>query len=124
MISVSTAWNGLTSTDGFALVNEIKSTGVNTLELGFSLSEKKLSEIFEAKNNGDISISSVHNFCPVPLEFPVDSFMPDSFSLASLKANERKKAVELIKLAWGDNCVSHNFHQQEFGINLRETKTP
>ena len=95
MISISTAWNALTSPDGTMLVNEIKSLGVDTIELGFTLSQNKLAEILEARSKKLIKISSVHNFCPVPPGYQAGTFLPDSFSLASLFDEQRKQAVEL-----------------------------
>ena len=79
------------------MIGEIKEAGFDTVELGFNLTEKVLDGIVKLADRKAISISSVHNFCPMPSGMPAEQASPDHFSLASHDQSERKKAVDCTK---------------------------
>ncbi|MFH2139071.1 MAG: TIM barrel protein [Candidatus Omnitrophota bacterium] len=98
MISISTAWNSsIDNVNGNLIVDQIKEIGVRNIELGFSLSAKTVDEIINRQKSGEIVITSVHNFCPVPEGFDLSTFTPDFYSLSSDQSEQRKKAVDLTK---------------------------
>ncbi|MBU4305187.1 MAG: sugar phosphate isomerase/epimerase [Candidatus Omnitrophica bacterium] len=95
MLSVSTTWNALCYDNGGMILTEIKSLGIDTVELGSSLTKRQVEDIVQFKKNGFCSISSVHNYCPVPDGFESRIFTPDFFSLSSPDEAQRCKAVDL-----------------------------
>jgi sugar phosphate isomerase/epimerase len=97
MLSVSTTWNAALYDEGTDIVRQIRRLGVNSIELGFSLSEKILRDISALQHSGAVRVSSVHNFCPVPDGYDPFLFTPDHFSLSSPQEEERRQAVILTK---------------------------
>ncbi|MFH2144749.1 MAG: TIM barrel protein [Candidatus Omnitrophota bacterium] len=93
--SLSTAWNSQNCKNGYVLIEQIRKLGFARIELGFSISKNSYKQIARCKKQGLIQVDSVHNFCPVPEGFSRVRVTPDFFSLASLDAVERKKAVRL-----------------------------
>ncbi|MFA6078449.1 MAG: TIM barrel protein [Candidatus Omnitrophota bacterium] len=97
MFSLSTSWNASRHNDGFSLVEEIKRMGFNTIELGFSLTQKIVDDIIKMKDSGDISVSSLHNMCPLPADIAPKDASPDYYSLSSLKPEDRARAVSIAR---------------------------
>lgn len=95
--SLSTAWNADKAQNGRQIAEEISNLGLKNLELNFSLSEKTVEEIFQFCREMDLSVTSLHNYCPFPKELQREIALPDCFSLSSLDENERKKAIEHTK---------------------------
>ncbi|MCM8812513.1 MAG: sugar phosphate isomerase/epimerase [Candidatus Omnitrophica bacterium] len=96
-VSLSTVWNASLVRDAQTLVAQVHVAGFSRVELGFSLSESMVRDIAVLCDQGHISVSSVHNFCPVPSGYAPERFFPDTFSLASTNAQERAMAVTLTK---------------------------
>ncbi|MFH1062385.1 MAG: TIM barrel protein [Candidatus Omnitrophota bacterium] len=97
MISVSTAWNATINDNGNAIVAQILELGIKNIELGFSITDDMLAQIIKHKENRQIQVSSVHNFCPVLPGYKPGGFTPDFFSLSSPDDAQRDKAVMLTK---------------------------
>jgi len=97
MLSISTSWNSSLHTDAAEMIRQLCALGTNTIELGFSLTESIVRAISEARQQGLLRVSSIHNFCPVPNGFDRFSFTPDYFSLSSPNEEERAQAVSLTK---------------------------
>lgn len=95
MFSLSTSWNWAQHKNGHDLIEEIRSLGFESLELGFSLSEEIIDDLIKASCKNSLKISSVHNFCPIPCKYTAGEFLPDTFSLSSPDELQRKKAVDL-----------------------------
>ncbi len=95
MYSVSTSWNGLQAASGEAILKEIQDTGCRYLELGFSMSRKKVEQIQRSRFQYMLKISSVHNYCPVPVDSDPAVFTPDYYSLSSPDRQERRRALDL-----------------------------
>ncbi len=90
-IALSTRWNAHRHDSGKALVDEIRALGFDTIELGYDLRPDLAPGVLERIREGAIAVSSVHNFCPVPLG--VAHGHPELFSLGSLDRAERRLAV-------------------------------
>ncbi len=97
MFSLSTVWNSGKALSGREMVSEIKSLGFKRIELNFSLTESIVHEIIQLYNKGEVSISSLHNYCPAPPELELKYATPDCYSLASSDDEERAKAVHYTK---------------------------
>lgn len=97
MFSLSTSWNAFRHTSGYDIIKEIKKLGFDTVELGFALPENIVTDIAEIHSRGEISISSLHNMCPLPEEIEPEEASPDYYSLASPDAKERRLAIDAAK---------------------------
>ncbi len=93
MLSFSTCWNTRRHTSGEALVREILDLGVKTIELGHGLKSPMVHDILKAQKTLGFSVSSLHNFCPLPPEVMVDS--PDCYEFTSHRTSDRERAVRL-----------------------------
>ncbi|MCX7713051.1 MAG: sugar phosphate isomerase/epimerase [Chthoniobacterales bacterium] len=93
MLSFSTSWNRRRHTHGEALVEELLEMGINTIELGHGLKVSLLQGIVRMVEQGAIRVSSVHNFCPHPIEMQGDS--PDCYEFTSHRETDRIRAVKL-----------------------------
>lgn len=95
MFILSTSWNASRHSSGIEIVDEIKSAGFDTIELGFALSLDIVEEILKLKRTGKIKVSSLHNMCPLPPEIAREKVSPDYYSLSSLDERERVMAVKV-----------------------------
>ena len=97
MLSFSTNWNAGRQHDGAAIIREIQDMGFIQIELGHGLSVSQLHGIREAyaKGNGGFSVTSVHNFCPMPMEVLHDN--PDCYEFTSHRPHERERALRLTR---------------------------
>ena len=91
MYSLSTCWNSHRHTDGRALLNEIRELGFDYAELSHGTRISLMPGILEAVEAGEIKISSVHNFCPLPMG--VNHSAPNLYQFSAEKARERELAV-------------------------------
>lgn len=91
-IGISTRWNSYRHSSGGELVDELRGLGFHTIELGYDLRAELVSGIREAVEQGEISVVSVHNFCPVPPAVPCGH--PEVFSLCALDERERESAIK------------------------------
>lgn len=97
MLSFSTNWNAGRHHDGATIIREILDLGFTQIELGHGLSVSQLHGIREAfaKGGGGFSVTSVHNFCPMPLEVLHDN--PDCYEFTSHRPRERERALRLTR---------------------------
>lgn len=93
MLSFSTCWNSSRHTDGEAMVDEILSLGVDTIEISHGLQISLLPGIRKAFQSGRIKVSGVHNFCPSPVELMIDA--PDAYEFTSHRPQDRDRALSL-----------------------------
>jgi len=110
MYSFSTCWNSHRHTDGRAMLREIRELGFEYAELSHGTRISLLPGILEAVDAGEIKISSLHNFCPLPMgvthsapnlyQFSADRQrereMAERFTLKSLEFAVRVKAPVLV----------------------------
>ena len=91
MYSLSTCWNSHRHTDGRALLREISDLGFDCAELSHGTRISLMPGILEAVHAGEIKISSLHNFCPLPMG--VNHSAPNLYQFSAEKARERELAV-------------------------------
>jgi sugar phosphate isomerase/epimerase len=90
MYSFSTCWNSHRHTDGRAMLREIRDLGFTHAELSHGTRISLMPGIIEAVDAGEISISSVHNFCPLPIG--VDRSAPNLYKFSAEQERERELA--------------------------------
>lgn len=93
MFALSTAWGAKRSKDPAELIVEARRLGFGCMELHHSLSLTTVAGFLDACEKGEVSVTSLHNFCP--------SIMwasgPDAYSPSSLDPRERSTAVKKTK---------------------------
>ena len=104
MLSFSTCWNSGRHTDGEAMLREIVDLGFTQVELGHGIRMSLMEGIFRAYDQGLCTFSSLHNFCPLPVEITRAS--PDCYKFSSLDERERERAVR------------HTFQTIDFAVRL------
>ena len=93
MISFSTCWNSGRHTAGDEMLREIKGDlGFELIELGHGIRISLMPGIQKMFEAGEVRFSSLHNFCPLPVE--VMQASPDCYKFSSGHAPERERAVK------------------------------
>lgn len=90
MYSFSTCWNSHRHTDGRAMLREIRALGFEYAELSHGTRISLMPGILEAVDAGEIKISSLHNFCPLPMG--VNHAAPNLYQFTSDREREREMA--------------------------------
>ncbi len=90
-IAVSTHWNAHRHADGKALVEEILAAGFDRIEAGYNTVSEQLFGIRQMHEQKKITVSSLHNFCPVPAGAPLGH--PELYTLADPRHRIRQSAV-------------------------------
>lgn len=90
MYSLSTCWNSHRHTDGRAMLREIRDLGFEYAELSHGIRISLLPGIIDAVQAGEIKISSLHNFCPLPIG--VNHAAPNIFKFTATDQRERENA--------------------------------
>src|SRR5580658_5501459 len=81
MYSFSTCWNSHRHTDGRAMLREIRELGFEYAELSHCIRLSLVPGILEAVQAGEIKVSTLHNFCPLPIG--VDKPSPNLYEHSS-----------------------------------------
>jgi sugar phosphate isomerase/epimerase len=92
MYSFSTCWNSHRHTDGRAMLREIRELGFDYAELSHGIRVSLMPGILEAVDAGEIKISSLHNFCPLPLG--VTHAAPNLYQFSDERPRLRELAVK------------------------------
>jgi sugar phosphate isomerase/epimerase len=92
MYSFSTCWNSHRHTDGRAMLREIRDLGFEFAELSHGIRVSLMPGILEAVDAGEIKISSLHNFCPLPMG--VTRAAPNLYQFSAEKPLERELAIK------------------------------
>src|SRR5256885_17109235 len=93
MISFSTCWNSGRHTAGEEMLREIKTElGFDLIELGHGIRLSLMPGIQQMFNAGEVRFSSLHNFCPLPVE--VMGASPDCYQFSAIYPRERERAVK------------------------------
>ena len=92
MYSLSTCWNSHRHTDGRAMLHEMRDLGFEYAELSHGIRISLLPGIISAVDAGEIKISTLHNFCPLPLG--VDRAAPNIFKFSADNPRERENAFK------------------------------
>lgn len=91
MYSLSTCWNSHRHADGRAMLREVRELGFDYAELSHGTRITLLPGIIDAVDAGEIRISSLHNFCPLPMG--VTGSAPNLFQFSAEKPREREMAI-------------------------------
>jgi sugar phosphate isomerase/epimerase len=91
MYSLSTCWNSHRHADGRALLREVRELGFEYAELSHGTRITLLPGILDAVAAGEMKISSLHNFCPLPMG--VTYAAPNLFQFSAERPRERELAV-------------------------------
>jgi sugar phosphate isomerase/epimerase len=92
MYSLSTCWNSQRHTDGRAMLREIRDLGFEYAELSHGIRVSLVPGILDAVNAGEIKVSSVHNFCPLPLG--VNHAAPNLYEFSDERPRQRELAIK------------------------------
>ena len=90
MYSFSTCWNSHRHTDGRAMLREVRDLGFDYAELSHGTRVSLLPGILEAVEASEIKISSLHNFCPLPIG--VTGSAPNLYQFSAERPRERELA--------------------------------
>src|SRR3954468_11340292 len=91
MIAFSTSWNSGRHTDGAEMLREIKDLGFNRVELGHGIRISLMPGIQKMFEAGEVEFTSLHNFCPLPVEITHAS--PDCYKISAAYSKERDRAI-------------------------------
>lgn len=75
------------------MIDEIKSYGFDTVELDFSLTAEMLDQIYHYVQKDQISVCSLHNFCPLPDDVSRKYASPNVYLVSDKDPDLRQKAV-------------------------------
>ena len=92
MLSISTCWNSSRHVDGGGMLLELLDLGFGRIELGHGIRLSLMHGIQKLYDKGEVQFSSLHNFCPLPVEILRAS--PDCLQFSSHREQERDRAVK------------------------------
>jgi sugar phosphate isomerase/epimerase len=92
MYSLSTCWNSHRHTDGRAMLQEIAALGFEYAELSHGIRVSLVPGILDAVDAGEIRISTLHNFCPLPMG--VNHAAPNVYQFTAANRRERESALK------------------------------
>jgi sugar phosphate isomerase/epimerase len=93
VIAFSTCWNSGRHTAGDAMLREIKTElGFDVIELGHGIRLSLMPGIQKMFDAGEFRFTSLHNFCPLPVEVMTAS--PDCYKFSAVSSEERERAVK------------------------------
>src|SRR5258705_13350331 len=90
MYSFSTCWNSHRHTDGRAMLQEIRALGFEYVELSHGTRLGLVAGILEAVEAGEVKVTTLHNFCPLPMG--VNHAAPNMYQFSSDSPRERELA--------------------------------
>ncbi len=92
MYSLSTCWNSGRHVCGREMLREIRDLGFGYAELSHGIRISLLPGILESVDAGDIKISTLHNFCPLPMGISWPA--PNLFKFSAEDRRERDSALK------------------------------
>jgi sugar phosphate isomerase/epimerase len=92
MYSFSTCWNSHRHTDGREMLREIRDLGFEYAELSHGIRISLMPGILEAVDAGEMKISSLHNFCPLPMG--VNHAAPNLYEFSDERPRQRELAIK------------------------------
>src|SRR5207248_9123238 len=94
MIAFSTCWNSGRHSAGDKMLREIKrKLGFELIELGHGIRISLIPGIQKMFDAGEIRFSSLHNFCPLPVEVMAAS--PDCYQFSAVYPKQAEVAIKL-----------------------------
>jgi len=94
-LSLSTCWLAYRHTDGYGLIQEVKALGFSHVELSHGFKPSLVPGVLRAYDEGLISVTSIHNFCPTP-PGPY-SLSPNLYKPSSTRISERSAWIRYTK---------------------------
>lgn len=91
MYSFSTCWNSGRHTDGRAMLREIRDLGFEYAELSHGIRISLMPGILDAVAAGEMKISTLHNFCPLPVGVTQPS--PNLYEFSAERPRDRELAI-------------------------------
>lgn len=88
-LALSTSWLAKDAPSGAAMASAAQEAGFDRLELEYRLTAQRLDELRRELRPRDLSVGSVHNYCPFPPE--LDGRLAPSGDLFNLAAPEREE---------------------------------
>ena len=92
MYSFSSCWNSRRHTDGRAMLREIRELGFDYAELSHGTRVSLMPGILDAVAAGEMKISTLHNFCPLPMG--VNNSAPNLYQFSDERPRERELALK------------------------------
>lgn len=92
MLAFSTCWNSARHTAGDEMLREILDLGFDLVELGHGIRLSLMPGIQKMFEQGKVRFSSLHNFCPLPVE--VMHASPDCYQISAAYSKERERAIK------------------------------
>jgi sugar phosphate isomerase/epimerase len=92
MLSISTCWNSGRHDDGEKMLQELLDLGFDRIELGHGIRLSLMEGVTKMFAAGKVRFSSLHNFCPLPIEITRAS--PDCYKFSSADDRERNRALK------------------------------
>ena len=96
-LALSTSWNAYRYTEARSMLFEISKLNFRNIELSFNLTDSMVREIPKAAKELGITITSLHNYCPIPEGFSREKGLPDCYSISSLNPQEKALALRYTK---------------------------
>ena len=90
MYSFSSCWNSHRHNDGRAMLREIRDLGFEFAELSHGTRISLMPGILQAVDAGEMRISTLHNFCPLPMG--VNHSAPNLYQFSDERPRERELA--------------------------------
>ena len=111
--ALSSCWNSHRHDDGYAMLQEIAGMGFRWVELSHGIRMSLVPGILKAVDEGMIRVSSVHNFCPLPVG--IMGAAPNLYEPTAVSRRERilwlsntLKTVEFAGRVQCDRIVLHS----------------
>jgi sugar phosphate isomerase/epimerase len=104
MLGVSTSWRSEVTDSGLEVIQAILDLGVEGVELEYRLTAPMLKEILPFLKRKRVTVTSLHNFLPLPEGLPKEEANGDAFSLSSPDGEERALALRytLRTMEWAE----------------------
>lgn len=94
-LSLSTSWMSQRHEDGYAMLKEAAEAGFETVELGHGIRYSLWPGVLKALQDKVVRLSSLHNFCPVPIGSMNAS--PNCYEFTDPRPAQRRKAEALTR---------------------------
>jgi sugar phosphate isomerase/epimerase len=94
-LGISTCWRSAGAASGDYLFSEIASLDLEAIELEYRITEHLFEELRPLIRRGSFRVLSIHNFFPLPPDFPPERASGDLLNLAGDDPEERRRAVKL-----------------------------
>src|SRR5213079_2760622 len=122
MIAFSTCWNSGRHTSGEEMLREIQAIGFNLIELGHGIRISLIPGIQKMFDAGEVRFSSLHNFCPLPVEVMAAS--PECYQFSAVYPQERERAIKRALCCVAFGCSEHETHHRSTNRTGEGRKIP